>query len=1135
MISPQLLGNHHSTACNGSNSNNSNGSAVWVKVTEKQQLQLLHSSTSSLVKQQGGGSPTATEDTTSDCSSSSCNNSIFGRTIHWGWNEGRLLSHDDRSISVQLLEGDAIILTFPPNALEDGTIVNANEYDQPPPDLITLTHLHEPAVVAALQTRYGQHQIYTNTGHVLLALNPFQSVPNLYGENIQKQYAEGRQHLPPHVYSIADHAYRDMMRNWEDGTNAHQSILVSGESGSGKTVTTKFVMKYLAGLSVRHQQPTIRAHELVKQQTKLLTKTKQQQQRVDDNTAMNAESLGGGGSNKSIEAQVLQSNPILESFGNARTVRNDNSSRFGKFIEIRFDHGVLVGAVLETYLLEKVRLVSVMPNERNYHIFYQLLSDDQYCRSYQLRNQQFKLLGTCMNRRDGVSDRETFQQTIQAFDCMDFTKDDVAQILQIVAGLLHASNLTFRPSAYDHEDDGCELYEDVDAVCQWMGVNAATLQQALCYQLLQVQDTIVERCRNEQQAAAGLEALIKETYGALFDFLVKRINTQMNARCLRSNGGDGDNNNNDDRYSSIGVLDIFGFESFAVNSFEQLCINYCNEALQQQFNAYVLKNEQAEYEREGIQWSFIEFPENQNVLDLIEKRGASLLSILDDQCRAPGPSDKAYSLAVYQQCGKLDRFSSSRKQQALGQFSVHHYAGPVEYTVTGFTAKNKDELPKETILLLRSSSLPLLEELAIAMEDSQLQQQTMNSTKLTPSKRADSSMGRATVGGQFRKQLRSLRQKIDQTSPHYVRCLKPNDLLVPDHFDTGIVAEQLRCGGILEAVRVARAGFTQHYSHADFVRRYKSLTWKELAAPVMQSPLTPLKQVVPPKANGGGGGGRNFRNSYPAYIPKTVDVQKKKPSKGGGPVEMSPTEAKSQCTELIKVLYKKIRKFGVTPETPKGQKIASPVAKAKSYSFKKSVPSWSKELPSSSSGPHTSSSPGSRTTTTAIATSPAAVDYIKLGIQMGKTKVFLRHKAFEALERMRSAEQTKAATLLNSMFRRYLARIAYLPYRSAMRRQVRLAAEEDYRECKEDEYGDSSFHNNINKSFQSARSFHSGGGVSISLDWDHWTVIREAIHNPVPRHEWGKQEVDAEKFKWVIREGLWVKNYNSHNDSSCLL
>jgi hypothetical protein len=341
----------------------------------------------------------------------------------------------------------------------------------------------------------------------------------------------------------------------------------------------------------------------------------------------------------------------------------------------------------------------------------------------------------------------------------------------------------------------------------------------------------------------------------------------------------------------------------------------------------------------------------------------------------------------------------------------------------------------------------------------------------------------------------------------------------------------------LEAVRVARAGFTQHYSHADFVRRYKSLAWKELAAPaVLSPPLSPLKQLVPPKVNGGGGG-RNFRNSYPAYVPKTVDIQKKKPTtkgSGGGSVVLSPAEAKSQCTDLIKILYKKIRNFGVAPETPKGQKIATPVAKAKSYSFQKSLPSWSKEKPSSPCTPiPSSSSPSGRALTTGyVVNSPAALDYIKLGIQMGKTKVFLRHKAFEALERMRSAEQNNAATLLNSMFRRYLARLAYLPYRSAMRRQVRLAAAEqqDYnKESKEDEFGDNSFLQN--KSFHSARSFHSGGGgfgaSSISLDWDHWTVIREAIHNPVPRHEWGKQEVDAEKFKWVIRDGLWVKNYNS--------
>ena len=1231
---------------------------------------------------------------------SSQNAGWTGRVMQWGWKEGILLSTSNHeknphTITIQLTEPTMMntsitssnsspaattTILVPHTALEVGDVVLANdrmdsltgETIVSPNDLISLTHLHEPAVCIALQERYISDMIYTNTGPVLLAINPFCVIPGLYGESVQRKYVDAAEKmnipsLPPHVYAIADTAFRSMMRAIEDQSDAvidvlpsqqhpsnhknqarisydayndtkdaiggiapsktassivtttcttttttvtgrhclNQSILISGESGSGKTVTTKFVMKYLAALSQR----SVQIQESSKERAYLKVQDERSNKKVlssstttttangvrwrKGGSATNGSGTASDGYNSSttteftsntIEAQVLQSNPILESFGNARTVRNDNSSRFGKFIEIQFTAtGKLVGAVLQTYLLEKVRLNYQNDGERNYHIFYELLSGNmsprelsQYFLAPTANPDDFKLTNSSgtTTRRDGVSDRETCSGLLLAFQTMKFSKTDIQDVFSITAAILHASNLTF----IDLNNDTCCLDENnvhFFPVCTLLGLSVTDLNQAICHCQLIAGDINVTRSLSVAQAIIGLESLLKETYGALFQYLVKRINSQMAMV-------------DDERITAaatIGVLDIFGFESFAVNSFEQMCINYCNEALQQQFNAFVLQNEQAEYKREGIQWSFIEFPENQDVLDLMEKRGSSILSILDDQCKAPGPSDKAFCLAVYSQCSNKQRFLATRKQQAMLQFSIHHYAGPVEYTVAGFTAKNKDEPPKETILLLRNSSRPLVQLFASLMEEalesptpSEIDSSGGLKSSITPKRlhRADSAMARPTVGGQFRSQLRLLRHKIDRTAPHYIRCLKPNDLLVPDHFDVAIVAEQLKCGGILEAVRVARAGFTQHYSHADFCRRYRALAWKEMTPSVIsynksnvRAPA-PSKWSVPtsPKA-------KTSRHSFPisTFVPKssTSTVTKQHPSTQI--VELSPADAKTMCKDLLKVLYRKIDRHGgaavenvgvaasnstETFDTP------SPVAKAKTYSFKSpssTIPSWTAKVASPASPSYTKATDVNKTPIPAStagwkprssSSQITGADLAKIGIQMGKTKVFLRHKAFEVLERIRGSEQSLAATKLNSMFRRYLARVAYLPYRDAMRqarerqRKMKIASlgnnasgieYDDFKEMKEQEYDDyssterdSSINGTTNRSFQNARSsFYNSNGQYSATASDKWTEmqIKEAIHNPVPRHEWGKQApLDAAKFKWVIREGLWAKNYS---------
>jgi myosin-5 len=679
-------------------------------------------------------------------------------------------------------------------------VLIANPTPSAPNDLVTLDHFHEPTVVECLRRRFAQGHIYTNTGPVLIALNPFQNMTDLYGEDVMRRYWNHAEQpaldhddlLPPHVYAIADNSFRNMMRGLEMSVssskkNTNQSILVSGESGAGKTVTTKYIMKYLAALSQR-------AHQSAAGRTRAYLNVPSSHSSSDLNSSF------------SIEAQVLQSNPILESFGNARTVRNDNSSRFGKFIQMQFcETGRLLGTAIETYLLEKVRVVHQSEGERNYHIFYELLSasvPEEESVRLQTRNRMpsdFKLLssGTYV-RRDGVKDSDTYQELQKAMKMIGFSSEEVSDIMAVTAAIMHASNTIFDPKV----DEGCCVARDnahVTAACQLLGIPIDDFEEALCFFSRIAGGQVYRSPQTVERAKKGLDALLKATYGALFEFLVKRIN---NSICGHENG----------HSSVIGVLDIFGFESFTTNSFEQLCINYCNEVLQQQFNTFMLKNEQAEYISEGIDWDFIKFPENQDVLDLIEHKTDGIMSILDDMCKAPGASDKAFASEIIKRCDKQSCFTANFKDTSP-MFSIKHFAGSVEYTTDGFLEKNRNELPKETSELLRSSSSKFVHKLADIIVDS------------SSNGNAEASKTRTvkTVGGFFRQQVKDLRQKIDATYPHYVRCIKPNAALVHSEYDSAMVAQQLRCGGILQAVSVTRDGFTLHYSHEDFLQRYQVL------------------------------------------------------------------------------------------------------------------------------------------------------------------------------------------------------------------------------------------------------------------------------------------------------------------------
>lgn len=1080
----------------------------------------------------------------------------------WGWMSANMLDNSDGKITLQLIDDSSNpasdsssayssssssnssdqLVNMSGAAIRNGDIVMANEYELAnngnpicPDDLISLSHLHEPAVVECLQNRYDDNRIYTATGPVLLALNPFKAIPGLYGEATMKSYWEKAENnttdeLPPHVYAIADEAFRNMMRSLEqslgtenEGKSCDQSILVSGESGAGKTVTTKFVMKYLAALSQRagtqtkvSQKRAYAKHEEEKkeeQKKEEMARKKEERERrkkaglpaysgyvptatsflppptaassgppswvkkSGGNKAIktknsadglsNVMNLSGAEAKNSIEAQVLHCNPILESFGNARTIRNDNSSRFGKFIEIQFTStGRLVGAQIETYLLEKVRLVTQSLGERNYHIFYEMLSGAmgaEELRNYFIAStagpDDFKITASgTFDRRDGVSDGDTCIDLVNAMNTMKFTIDEQRNVFATAAAILHASNLTFCDFDQYCQLDGHNVH--LEPVCHLLGVTAEDLNQALCHCSISAgREAEVQQNLDIDRAEKGLEALLKATYGALFSFLVSRINDSI---CYSE-----DSESKEPPSAVIGLLDIFGFESFKTNSFEQLCINYCNEALQQQFNAFVLKNEQAEYEREGIEWSFIEFPENQDVIDLIDKRGSGILAILDDQCRAPGTSDRSFALDIFNKCKSHVRFSANRKQTALLQFCVNHYAGPVEYTSHGFIEKNRDELPKEAGELLQNSFNPFIRLLASMMEN--LATERSNSVM-------KSSRNTTTVGGQFRRQLKRLREKIDVMSPHYVRCLKPNDQLIPDHFHQAAVAEQLSCGGILEAVRVARAGYSNHYPHEDFVRRYRCLGWDALKTPRRQESSMGSPQ---PK-----------RKFFAGATP-----QKESPTKAEGATPMTPNSiltAKS-CKTLVQHLCQ-LLKQDQKDENDENERNSA----------------------NQSSNPKNNSSKNIGATTSESA---------RVGIQIGATKVFLRHKAFESLERMRSEQQSRAAVKLNSVFRMYLARLAFVHVRNCVRKSMYTL--QAYQSEDWDDKSDNSDDARLIEFFNKLNSMR-GQGISLVELWAQ--SMRGSIHNPIPRSEWGKSGT-MKPFKWMLVDGLWCKNHDICDES----
>lgn len=730
---------------------------------------------------------------------------VWVRDKDEAWVVGNILTKADGKVTVEVdpdVSEDP--LTFTVNEadgieLEDLKLANDEEMDLVA-DLIQLPHLHEAAILHSLSERFERGNIYTFTANaILLAVNPFKDLP-LYGQDLLQQYymqgfmqqqgTEIASSLGPHVFAIADSAYRDMMQGIQGGQSAaalgpvNQSILISGESGAGKTESTKFVMKYLT--TVGNSNGIVELEE------------------------------------GSLMERVLQSNPILEAFGNARTIRNDNSSRFGKFIELLFDkRGNLLGATIETYLLEKVRIPNQSPDERSFHIFYQMTkgASDADREVWALKppdEYHYTNQGDCYDL-SRVEDEEEFVHTRKAMSLMGFPQEEQNSILALVASLLHLGELEFEEGATEDcskfsDDEDCQAA--LSHVCRLACLPKDGLEMALTQKTIEIgaKQEIHTIKLKPHQGYEARDALAKAIYGQLFTYVVFTINS--NISCPKK-----------DVRASIGVLDIFGFECFETNSFEQLCINYTNETLQQQFNQFVFKMEQKEYTREGIEWSFVEFPDNQDCLDLIEGKPQGLLAMLDDECRMGiRGTDKNYASRLYKEHTSNPRFAADAGNQIKLQFVLKHYAGPVSYTVVTFCDKNKDELPKESNELFASSSMTFLRDLFCPPESGSKKKDKAKAKPKATATADDKAAGKKpTVATQFKEQLHALMEILRNTRPHYIRCVKPNDSAQPDTLNRIRVVEQLRYGGVLEAVRVARSGFPVRLPHKDFYGRYRPL------------------------------------------------------------------------------------------------------------------------------------------------------------------------------------------------------------------------------------------------------------------------------------------------------------------------
>ncbi|XP_042323175.1 myosin-9 [Sceloporus undulatus] len=666
---------------------------------------------------------------------------------------------------------------------ENGKKVRVNKDDiqkmNPPKfskveDMAELTCLNEASVLHNLKERYYSGLIYTYSGLFCVVINPYKNLP-IYSEEIVEMYKGKKRHeMPPHIYAITDTAYRSMMQDRED-----QSILCTGESGAGKTENTKKVIQYLAHVASSH-------------------KSKKDQ--------------------GELERQLLQANPILEAFGNAKTVKNDNSSRFGKFIRINFDvNGYIVGANIETYLLEKSRAIRQAKEERTFHIFYYLLTgagehlkNDLLLEPYN----KYRFLSNGHVTIPGQQDKDMFQETMEAMRIMSIPDDEQMGLLKVISGVLQLGNIVFKK---ERNTDQASMPDNTAAqkVSHLLGINVTDFTRGILTPRIKVGRDYVQKAQTKEQADFAIEALAKATYERMFRWLVMRINKALDK--TKRQGA-----------SFIGILDIAGFEIFELNSFEQLCINYTNEKLQQLFNHTMFILEQEEYQREGIEWNFIDFGlDLQPCIDLIEKPAGppGILALLDEECWFPKATDKSFVEKVVQEQGTHPKFQKPKQLKDKADFCIIHYAGRVDYKADEWLMKNMDPLNDNIATLLHQSSDKFVSELwkdvdrIVGLD----QVAGMSDSALPGAFKTRKGMFR-TVGQLYKEQLAKLMATLRNTNPNFVRCIIPNHEKKAGKLDPHLVLDQLRCNGVLEGIRICRQGFPNRVVFQEFRQRYEILT-----------------------------------------------------------------------------------------------------------------------------------------------------------------------------------------------------------------------------------------------------------------------------------------------------------------------
>ncbi|CAK90321.1 unnamed protein product (macronuclear) [Paramecium tetraurelia] len=665
-------------------------------------------------------------------------------------------------------------------------------------DLLCLSDLNEFNCLHNIRIRYLREQIYTQIGSsILVSINPYVFLPNVYNQETIAYYkiklgqhqselktSVRENEFHPHLFKIAQLSFDQL---FETKTKELRicSMIISGESGSGKTESTKILLKYLAAESKSG-----------------LFRTIQQGQ--------------------TIEQQIFASNPVLEAFGNAKTARNDNSSRFGKFMHLYFnaDTKRVSTAKVDNYLLEKSRVVKINNQERNYHIFYQIIASQIPELKLQAPNKYEYLKGGDLNyQRD---EKQEFEETDKCLDNLNFSPDQKRYIYQILAGLLHLGNIQI---LYDSQKSTLKLDDSVKLASQLLGIQIQYLEDLICKVFNYVGKETVTRNNNLESAQSARDTLAKHLYEKLFNWLITKINEQLlNIKSLSFQ------NQQQPQLTKymIGILDIFGFEIFTdpnglhTNSFEQLNINFTNEKLQQHFNEQMFVTEQKEYDQESIKWQQIKFPDNKKIIDLIENSQTSIYKMLIDQTIVLNRGDKEFLSSLKQlpkdhlvlvsdlQTAEIEsRFDKKLHRVAkFDWFCLKHFAGAVAYNVSGFVEKNRDSINSEVFKVLPNSTNPVLKEIW-----SQVQNDNQN-------------MKQNNVVTKFQNSLKDLLNLLNLSIPKYIRCIKPNNFKQPLTFDASEVRRQMTCAGLMEAIQIRKAGYEIRQKHSEFIKKYQHLVNK---------------------------------------------------------------------------------------------------------------------------------------------------------------------------------------------------------------------------------------------------------------------------------------------------------------------